>query len=98
MPLCLERRCPYLLRDKNHSPGRYKVAACSVLFVDNIQPRKAMAVGSKPGRPTSAAVSIGAAGQWLARLFSQLWGERHAAPYRLAPPEVVGILAQGGAQ
>jgi len=53
-----------------------------------------MSAGTKPGRPAA----IGAAGQWLERLFGELWQESHAADYGLPQLEFLRILAEVGAK
>src|SRR3954470_23526574 len=55
-----------------------------------------MSTGAKPGRPASAATGV--AGEWLERLFSELWAESHAADYGLPQLEFVRILAEVGAK
>jgi RNA polymerase sigma-70 factor (ECF subfamily) len=53
-----------------------------------------MTAGSKPGRPPSA----GVAGEWLERLFGELWETSHAAEYGLPQLEFLRILAEVGAK
>ncbi|HSE50467.1 MAG TPA: sigma-70 family RNA polymerase sigma factor [Terriglobales bacterium] len=52
-----------------------------------------MSAGTKPGRP-----SIGPAGQWLERLFGELWAASRAADYGLEQAEFLRILAEVGAK
>jgi RNA polymerase sigma-70 factor (ECF subfamily) len=53
-----------------------------------------MGTGTKSG-PSAAA---GIAGEWLERLFSELWAESHAADYGLPQLEFLRILAEVGAK
>ena len=53
-----------------------------------------MTAGSKPARPATA----GVAGQWLERLFSELWAASHAPDYGLPQLEFLRILAEVGAK
>jgi len=53
-----------------------------------------MSAGTKPGRPAPT----GVAGEWLQRLFNELWVESHAADYGLPQLEFLRILAEVGAK
>ncbi|MDP9268783.1 MAG: sigma-70 family RNA polymerase sigma factor [Acidobacteriota bacterium] len=55
-----------------------------------------MSAGTKPER--TATVATGVAGQWLERLFGELWAESHAADYGLPQLEFLRILAEVGAK
>lgn len=52
-----------------------------------------MSAGTKPGRST-----VGVAGQWLERLFGELWATSNAAAYGLDQMEFLRILAEVGAK
>jgi RNA polymerase sigma-70 factor (ECF subfamily) len=53
-----------------------------------------MSTGAKTGRPAAA----GVAGQWLERLFGELWAASHAADYGLDQVKFLRILAEVGAK
>ena len=54
-----------------------------------------MSAGSKPGR-TSAAAAM--AGEWLQKLFAELWAQSRGEEYGLPQVEFLRILAEIGAK